>query len=386
MAVGGLLGSLAKLNQSGIFSTGKLWEGTPISDLLIGKAEAAGPSPSSDTPTFSSTDPNPSGRSATVIGGTPSYQTTGSTGASNTNNSILDQIGNNTRNVYEDQLNSARSLYDQRAAELNNQLGSLGREKDTMLDRIGATYRGLVDTANQTLTKNLGLLEGRKGEVQQTYDVGRTNAARLLGDEQRMNRQLARAQNLLSSGYYTNLQNQAGRSATERIAGLNTEEMSKLDAIGSSIVNAQTDTNTKIQALQEEQGLQEAEVTNKYMTLANAIRNDLRFNEKDKLDALGAVNNRMASALDGINMAFMQYQAMAGNLGNVASTQRSAIESYDPFAAIQNTLSMRTAQDAAYQPVKSALSSTGAQTASSPIGYYNFDNNRQRSRLDDLFA
>lgn len=320
-----------------------------------------------------------------VLGAGTSTYDAASPASAPVNNSMLDQLGQNTQNIYNDQLNSERSLYDQRAGELNNQLGGLEREQGSMLDRIGSTYRGLVDTANQTLSKNVGLLEGRKGEVEQQYDTGRTNAARLLGDEQRMNRQMARAQNLLSSGFYTNLQNQAGRSATERVSGLNTEEMSKLDAIGSSILNTQTDTNTKVQALREEQGMQENETRNKYITLANSIRNDLRFNEKDKLDALRAVNNRMASALDGIGLTFMQYQAAAGQLGTTAANQRQSIQSYDPFSAIQSTLGQDQAYGAAYQPASPGLGASDQPATTAPVGQYDF-NNRPRSILDDLLV
>lgn len=298
---------------------------------------------------------------------------------------FLDQIGQNTQSLYDDQLNRARSLYDSRAAELNNQLSGLGQEKDSFLDRIGSTYSGLVQTAGDTLQKNLGLLEGRKGEVNQQYDVSRTNASRLLGDQQRQNRMLARAQNLLSSGYYTNLQSSAGRDATQRIAGLNTEEGSKVDAIGNAILGAQTDTNTKIQTLKEEQANQEQETINKYSTLANSIRNDLRFNERDRLDALESVNNRMASALDNIGLTFMQFQAAAGQLGNTASNYMNQIQSFNPLASAQPTLDRTQALSAAGQQFASPLAGVPAGNQnflSTVTGEFDQERNRPRSFLD----
>lgn len=321
------------------------------------------------------------------VQGANTYQPSGGGGGQpQQQQSIMDSVTDNTQNHYQNLLSNAQGLYDHRAAELNNQLGGLGREKDSLLDRIGSTYGGLVQTAQDTLTKNLGALDNRRGEVNQQYDVSRTNVGRLLMDQQRMNRVLARSQGTLGSSYYGNLQTDAGRDATQRVAGLNTEEQSKLDAIGDAIVNAQTDTNTKIQSLEEAKGHAETEIINKYQTMANSIRNDLRFNERDRLDALDAVNNRMASALDNIQLTMMQYSAMASGLGNTANQWTNQIQSFDPFGQIQGTLDNSESRMASYSPFQSPVAAPQANAANQPTGYYNFGQNRQPSLLDQLFA
>lgn len=320
-----------------------------------------------------------------VLGASTSSGGGGGGGGAQPAAGALDAIGNNVRSMYEEQLGRARSLYDARASELNNQLGGLGREKDTMLDRIGSTYRGLTQSAQDTLTKNVGALNNRRGEVEQTYDTSRTNVGRLLGDQQRMNRVMARAQGTLGSSYYGNMQSGAGREATQRIAGLNTEEVGKLDAIGDAILNAETDTNSKIQALKEEQALQERETINKYTTLANAIQNDLRFNERDRLEALDAVNSRLSSALDQISNTMMQYQAAAGNLGNVAGNWNNSIQSFNPFGTIQQTLDNSAARGSSVSPFASAVAAPGA-SANPTTAYYLNRGQQPDSYLDRLLA
>ena len=310
---------------------------------------------------------------------------TGGGGGRATSPGALDSITNNTKSQYQLQLDQANNLYDSQAGSLRDQLGSLDRQKGNVLDQIGATYGGLVQTAKDTLTKNVGLLHGREGEVGQQYDTQRQSTAQLLGDQERKNRIYARGAGLLGSSFYVNdLQGAAGRQATQRIGGLNTEEQSKLDAIGTAITNANTDTNTKIEQLGKEEANARNDIVSKYIDQANAVQNALNFNGRDKITALSGINGQMQNALNAISQTFASYAQYTQSLPQVAQQFTSSLQT-DPFAAIQPTLSNQQAYNGALGSFGVLPTNQGAAPdANAILGYLGQNGQRKQNYLDFL--
>lgn len=237
------------------------------------------------------------------------------------------------------------------------------RSRQGMLDRIGASFGSLRNQARSTLDRNLDLLEGRKGETEQTYDVANTNRARLLGDQQRFNRQASRAGGNLSSSYYQNMQNAAAEDATSDIGNLNTERQLKLDALGNAIVNQKSDTENYLSQLLGEEELAKRDAENQYSNTLDQI------------------------ALTNLENAYNQ------RLANTANSYASKFAS-NPLDQISKLLSVNRAIEAANAPIanENYLANayddleSGNDSYESIRGYLNSLDTRNSTNLEDQFV
>lgn len=251
----------------------------------------------------------------------PAVPSGGGGGGSNTGalDQIFGQQQQDTRNQYNDQLNSARNLYDQRAGLLRNQLGDLGNQRDSLLNQIGSNYGGVIQQAKDTLQQNLGALNKAKGDVTTGYENQKLQQAQLLGDQRRQNREMARALGDLGSSFYENLQSKAQANTNQNITNIGDQEQSQLDTIGQQIITQNTDAGTKIDQLNQQEAQAKQQILNQYQSAYNNIQSELGFNSKDSVNALQSINDQMQSTLDNISQTMAQYKLAAQQSGRVTN-------------------------------------------------------------------
>lgn len=237
------------------------------------------------------------------------------------------------RDAYNAENQSLNTQFDYTAAQLNNQLGTLGNQRDQSLGQVDL---GLQDVQNQASTSKTNLGTNTQTQINQAGSTAR--------NVQGQNRNVLRSLGILNS------------SAAGQILAKPLNQFDEQRAqLGQFLVQKTTELDQFVnQAVKEASASKDAIVKN-YNDLVNKIQTDLRFNDRSRNDALKQANAALSQRLSEIATSVMNYkqqadlqkQQYATTLGQITNIQQP---SYDANAP-------------GYQP----LVNPGQQTQSAPI-------------------
>lgn len=231
-----------------------------------------------------------------------------------------------------------QALINARKQNQQHTLDSLGNQKNSLLDQIGSNYGNAISSARSTLANNLSALNQAKTDTTTGYENQKTDQGRLLLDQERQNRIMARALGDNSSSYYENLQSGAQATANQNITSLDQTEQSQLDQIGQQIIQQNTDGQTKIDQLNQAELQAQNDVISKYQDA---------FNQASDQSQLDNLTSNMQSTLDSISQTFQNYKAGAvanpiadfTKQAQALSTIQSVTQPLQDQSVLQNAIS-----------------------------------------------
>lgn len=216
-------------------TAGKLWQGTPISDLLVGKAHAAdkpatqAPAPTRNTPRNTPTNNTPTGTTQTSGGGSGFTQATNLSGG-----------GGGNPGGGGNQGPTGPSMADLIEQEFQAAMGFLGGE-ETRANQQADAARGQVRSEYDASRQNIAAQqEIRNQELdQRRTDVGLDSQQAMTRVKQNLSDLVSRSQAMLASvgGGAANsslgaaVAERIGRTGAQQAGGVETERVKSLNAI-----------------------------------------------------------------------------------------------------------------------------------------------------------
>jgi hypothetical protein len=184
------------------------------------------------------------------------------------------------------ELAGLNTQYDMYAAQAQNQLGDLARSKEQSLASLGTQYQGIQSDVNK-----------QKGYANENQESQIANAGNVARNTQKANRNALRALGILDSSaageLLTKPMNEFGTQRND-IVMATTKRISELD----DFMNQKTAEHSNLVS----------QLENQYLSMVNSIQTDLRFNDRQRSDAIRAVNASLSDKLAQIGMAQQAYQ------------------------------------------------------------------------------
>lgn len=237
----------------------------------------------------------------------------------NVDNNPYAQLGSAAGSQNDAELAGLNTQYDMYAAKAQNQLGDLAMQRQNTLASLGTQMEGVksdITKQKTTATQN---------QEKQLKEAG--NVAR---NTQRANRNSLRALGILDSSAAGELLSKPmNEFETQRadIVQATTTRLADLD----NFLNQKTAEHSQLVSQLEQQ----------YLSMVNGIQTDLRFNERQRKDAIDAVNASLSDKLAQIGLAQQSYQnqvnaqkaQLAASLGQVSQWNAPT----NNLSAIQST-------------------------------------------------
>lgn len=236
---------------------------------------------------------------------------------------------------------------------------SIDREGiNNMYDEVNNAYNSQLPEVDRSLSRSVGLLqsalEGVQNEAgrskvtaQQGFDNSVQEASDTASSVQRKNRNVLRALGIL------------GSSAAGELLSAPMNEFDKQRA------TLQQSLNTRVAQLDDflnqktnEHANQIAELTDKYTSLKNNILSDIRYNEKERKNALKGAKAALTSRVTDIRNMQMQYETEVANQKATLGSQWGALSDYATPKADTDAIKTTTADggktggNQAYVPIK----------------------------------
>lgn len=245
-------------------------------------------------------------------------------------------------------LSQLNTQYDQSAEQLNQQLGSLGTQRGQALSSLDTSFQGVTSQVDKS-----------RKSAQDSTDTNVQDALSTAQDVERSNRNKLRALGILNSS-----------AAGELLS----KPLNEYDKQRGVLFKALQDRNGELddfltqKTAEHSQAVQQIE--SQYADLVGRIQSDLRFNQRQRADALQAANAALQQRMSEIQTAQFNYQAQVE-----AAKQQSAaaISSLNAYQATPNNLS--GIQNATVQPGANNPASSNAQI---------FDDPNQKKKLSFL--
>lgn len=211
-------------------------------------------------------------------------------------NNAFNQMQGAAQSNNDAELSGLNSQYDYLASQAQNQLGYLGEQRQQGL--------GTLDTALQDVNRTVD--KARYNTQVNTEDQIR-QAGSTARNTQLKNRQTLRALGILNSSFAGENLNAPMNQFDEQRAGLMQEGSRRLAELD-DFVTTKTDEHANLVA----------QLENQYAQLIGGIQTDMRFNERDRKDAIKAVNASLSSKLANIGLEQQ-------NLANTVQAQKLQI-------------------------------------------------------------
>ncbi len=268
----------------------------------------------------------------------------------------LSQVPNNPTDPYQDTRNASQDDYNAQVSRLNSQYDYLADQTRGQLSSLEAQRGNSLASLNTEL-------EGVRSQVGRSKEASKANTEdniRQAGDVARQtqlrNRNTLRALGILSSSAAGDILArplEAFDQERARIVQLGTQRMNELD----DFMNQKTSEHSN--AVQQ--------LESQYTELVGNIQRDLRFNERQRADAIESANSALSSRLAEIKQAQFNYEnAVKAQKANWAM-QLAQMNSYQlPQAQVNQILSQ------VFSPQQGTTPMT--------VGVYGDD---QRKRLSD---
>jgi hypothetical protein len=237
------------------------------------------------------------------------------------------------------ELGRANTLYDYNAEQLRNQLSGLDAQK---LNAYGEIDLGLSGVKTQADNSRLSAEKNTNTQIQQAGSIAKTS--------QQQNRNVLRALGIINSSA-------AGELLSKPINEFGKQRAGLQEALGQRFKELDSFLD---QATKEAQSKKD-QILTKFTEVYNNIQTDLRFNDRQKIDAINSVNAAASQHLADIqqtvlnyqNQVSLQKQQFAQGLAQMASYNNPSIaKDYLSQMTLSNTGAGKTQQAAIVDPLK----------------------------------
>lgn len=221
-----------------------------------------------------------------VLGAATSSGGGGGGAPASTNTSPFDAAGNAARQQNDAYLSSLNTQYDQNAANLNGQLGDLGTQKDQGINSL-----------NSELDSVKAQVGTERTSAQTNNDNQVIDAGSIAHSTQMQNRNILRSLGILNS------------SAAGEMLSKPMDEFGKVKAqLGTQLTQRfnQLDDFLNTQVASHQNAVQS--IQQNYQSLVGKIQSDLRFNDRQRADAVKAANAALTGHLADIQTSLLNYQ------------------------------------------------------------------------------
>lgn len=183
-------------------------------------------------------------------------------------------------------LSSLNTEYDRNKESLNSQLGTLGTEKNNAMSALDLELQGVQ---NQVGTSRTNSMSNRDKAIDQAGDVARST--------QSQNRNVLRSLGILNSTAGAELLSKPQGEFSKQRAGF-VESFNQRSNELDNFLNEQV--------AQHAQGVKQIE--SQYADLVGKIQSDLRFNDRQRADAIKQANAALQSRMAEIQGSMMQFK------------------------------------------------------------------------------
>ncbi len=233
---------------------------------------------------------------------------------------LLNNQINGANSAYQAQNQALNTQFDQAAANLQAQLPYLQQQRDSALSSLDLANKSATDQANSA---RLSAQTNTEDQINQAGDVAHQT--------QNQNRNILRALGIGGGTYAAELLSKPLNIYDQQRGQLNTALQQRSQQLDDYL---NTVTQQHAQAV--------SDLQNNYANLVGKIQSDLRFNDRQRNDALSAANAALQTNLANIQSSAMQYQQqvqlMKQQLAQSAGTVTNyANPTYDQ-TAFQNAL------------------------------------------------
>lgn len=253
--------------------------------------------------------PQPQG---SVLGASTGGSTIGNSGllSSLFNTSGADQAANNSKNAaqseYDSALRAQNTAYDREKEGLLSQLGYLGTQKDQSLNELNSAIEGVR-----------GEVGNQKEQTVASRDREIDSAASSAQSAQRRNRNTLRALGILNS-------TAAGELLSKPINEFDKQKGQITEAARLRFNELDNFLNTKVS-----EGMNKvAQLQTQYSQLVDNIQRDLRFNDREKTDAVKQARAALQSRLNDISNSVLSYKQQVDASKKDYALQLSQLGSY----------------------------------------------------------
>lgn len=217
-------------------------------------------------------------------------------------------------NTTNSELDNLNSLYDYNAEQARNQLSSLGTQYQQGVNEANTGFENIKGQIGKTKKQNLSEID------RQIQSAGSTAQ-----QTQMKNRNILRALGILNSSY-------AGESLQRPMEQF---AQQRNDLMTAAQTRSQELDDLLTQKTAEHQNML-AGLRSNYDNLVNQVNTDLRFNDRQRADAIKAVNSALSQSLYNIQQ---QQQSIAQQVANQKTQLQQALASVNAYTTPQANLS-----------------------------------------------
>lgn len=203
-------------------------------------------------------------------------------------------------------LRSANTSYDYNAQQLNDQLGSLGGQKQNAINELDT---GLSGVRTQVDTSRTNAQTNNDQQVQQAGSIAHST--------QQQNRNVLRSLGILNSSAAGELLSKPINEFDKQRAGMQTALTQRFgeldDFLNQKVAEANNAKNS---------------IISQFTDLAGKIQTDLRFNERQRIDAVNQANAALQQRLADIQNSVLSYQQQVNTQKQSYTSGLSQINSY----------------------------------------------------------
>lgn len=220
---------------------------------------------------------------------------------------------NSAQSQYDAQLGAENTAYDYNAQQLNDQLGTLGGQKERA---IGEIDLGLSGVQNQINSAKTNAQTGTTSQINQAGSIAKST--------QQQNRNVLRALGIINSTAAGELLSKPINEFDKQRATLNQAFQQKSTELDDTLTQKTAEANNAKNG-----------IIAQFTDLVGKIQTDLRFNERQRLDAVKQANSALQQRLADIQGSVLQYQQQvnlqkqqfAQSLAQIAAQQNPQIAS-----------------------------------------------------------
>lgn len=248
------------------------------------------------------------------------------------------------------QLARLNSEYDYNRSNLEGQLSSLGGQRENALSSLATEFQGVQNQVGRSKTN-----------AKQQTDTSIQDALSTAQDTQRASRNTLRALGILNSTAAGELLQKPLTSYDTQRARLNQALIGRMGELDDFLNQKTAEHANAVRGIQQQYG-----------DLVARIQNDLRFNDRQRADAVQSANAALMQRLAEVKQAQFNYQSQVETLKQQFAQGLSQINSYQQPLADLNAIQSQTYQ---------------APTATSPdqVGIYGDDQKKKQGGLLSTF-
>lgn len=203
-------------------------------------------------------------------------------------------------------LSSLNSEYDYNRSNLEGQLGSLGTQRDQSLASLNTELEGVK--------KQVG---SSKSETQRLTESNIADARGTAQDVQRQNRNTLRALGILGSSA-------AGDILSRPLGEFDKQRAKLVEASTARLSQLDDFMNQKV----SEHSNAVAQIQSQYADLVGKIQNDLRFNDRQRADAVKSANAALQQRIAEIKQSLFNYQTQVDTMKTTTATGLAKLSGY----------------------------------------------------------